>query len=229
MPASETRRTVWLAALALAATALLLAVLLRAAPIAHAQNAGKPEVSATAERWLHVAVDSKKDGKSEDPDDHSERVRVNVPLSLARTVLASVEHGRLNHGIVHVDNAHLNDVDVRAILKALKTTQDGEFVTVEQRDCNVKVTKSRGMLLIHVEDTSGHHSISHNGHGTGQQNVDVRVPLEIADALFSGPADELNVAAALDLLAKYGELELVTVHDSESNVRIWMDTKTTQN
>jgi hypothetical protein len=58
--------------------------------------------------------------------------------------------------------------------------------------------------------------------------VDVRVPIEVADALFSGAPDELNVAAALELLARHEHLELVSVQDAENNVRVWMDTKTTQ-
>ncbi|HMD30775.1 MAG TPA: hypothetical protein VKG84_02615 [Candidatus Acidoferrales bacterium] len=218
MPESQTRRTVFLAALALAATALLLAVLLRAAPITHAQNAAKPEAAAGAERWLHIAVDCKSDS--------GERVRVNVPISLARSVLASVEHGKLNHGIVHIDNARINDIDIRAILKALKTTQDGEYVTVEQKDTTVHVRKQGEMLLIHVVDSSGRHRF--HSEGKGQENVDIRVPLAVADALFSGPTDELNVTAALDLLARYAQLELVSVQDAENNVRVWMDTKTTQ-
>jgi hypothetical protein len=225
MPASQTRRTIWLAALALTATALLLAVLLRAAPIAAqtatqtaSQTAAKTEAAAGAERWLHIAVNSK--------DEDAERVRVNVPISLARTVLASIQHGKLNHGIVHIDNARMDDIDVRAILKAVKTAQDGEFVTVEGRDSNVQVRKQAGMLLIHVVDNSKRHK--DDAKAARQQNVDVRVPIEVADALFSGAPDELNVAAALELLARHDRLELVSVQDEETNVRVWMDTKTTQ-
>jgi len=221
MPASQTRRTILLAALALAATALLLAVLLRAAPVAHAaQSAAKPEASASAERWLHVAVTCK--------NEEGERVRLNIPISLARTVLGSIQHGKLNHGIVHIDNAHVDDIDFRAILKAVKTSQDGEYVTVEGRDANVQVRKQGGMLLIHVVDKSGRHIHVDRNKPAVQENVDVKVPLEVADALFSGAADELNVGAALDVLAQHDRLELVTVQDSENNVRIWLDTKTTQ-
>ena len=221
MPESQTRRTVMLAALALAATALLLAVLLRAAPIAQAAQAtAKPEASSTAERWLHVAVDCK--------DDKGERVRVNIPISLARSVLTSVQHGRLDHGIVHIENAHMNDVDMRAILKAVKAAQDGEFVTVEAKETNVQVRKLGGMLLIHVMDKSGRHVHTNRSKPAGEENVDVRVPIEVADALFSGNPDELNVGAALDLLARHEQLELVSVKDAENTVRVWMDTKTTQ-
>jgi hypothetical protein len=198
--------------------------LLRAAPIAQAAQAtAKPEAasaSSGAERWLHVAVDCK--------DDKGERVRVNIPISLARSVLGSVQHGRLNHGIVHIENAHMNDVDMRAILKAVKAAQDGEFVTVEAKETNVQVRKLGGMLLIHVMDKSGRHVHINRSKPAGEENVDVRVPIEVADALFSGNPDELNVGAALDLLARHEQLELVSVKDAENTVRVWMDTKTTQ-
>lgn len=224
MPASQTKRTVWIAALALAATALLLAVLLRAAPIAQAAQAApaaaKTDTAPGVERWLHVAVTSK--------SDDGERVKVNVPISLARVVLNSIQKGKLNHGIVHIDNAHVDDIDIRAILKAVKTAQDGEFVTVEARDANVQVRKQAGMLLIHVVDRSGKHVHIDRDKPVREENVDVRVPLEVADALFSGATDELNVSAALEVLSRHDRLELVTVNDSENTVRVWMDTKTTQ-
>jgi hypothetical protein len=215
------------AALALAASVLLLVVLLRAAPPAQAaQTPSTPSASSGAERWLHITVDS--------TNDQGERVRVNVPLALARTVLNSVQSGKVDHGIVHIDRAHLDDVDVRSIVKALKSAQDGEYVTVEQHDCTVHVSKQGGMLLIHVTD----HSLAKKDESSDtekqkhyrhhHQNVDVRVPLEVADALFSGPPDELNVGAALDLLARHESIELVSVKDGDQTVHVWMDTKTTQ-
>ena len=226
MPASQTKRTILLAALAIAATALLLAVLLRAAPVAEAAQttqsaAATTDSSSQAERWLHVAVTCK--------DENGERVRVNLPISLARTVLNSVQKGKLDHGIIHVDNGRMNDVDIRAMLKAVKAAQDGEYVTVEGKDTNVRVRKQGNMFLIHVEDKTGKHiNLEHHKSGSGPENVDVRVPIEVADALFSGAPDELNVGAALDLLSRHDHLELVSVQDSENNVRVWIDTKTTQ-
>jgi len=226
MPASQTRRTILLAALALAATALLLAVLLRAAPVAQAAQTAQSgtttaDNSSSAERWLHVAVTCK--------NEDGESVRVNLPISLARTVLASVQKGKLDHGIIHIENARMNDVDVRAMLKAVKAAQDGEYVTVEGKDTNVRVRKQGNMFLIHVEDRTGKHiNLEHHKSSSGPQNVDVRVPIEVADALFSGAPDELNVGAALDLLSRHDHLELVSVQDSENNVRVWIDTKTTQ-
>jgi hypothetical protein len=217
MPTSQNRRIAILAAVVLAATAVLLVVLLRAAPAAQAaqgaqSNAASPAPPAT-ERWLHVSVISK--------DETGERVRVNVPISLARNVLASIRHGELDHGIIHIHQARINDVDLRQLFKALKTAQEGEYVTVEQKDCNVRVSKQNGMMLVHVRDTS------HAGKTHHAENVDVRMPLEVAEALLSAGPDELNVAAALEVLGRHADMELVSVHDAENSVRIWMDSKNT--
>jgi len=226
MPASQTRRTILLAALALVASVLLLVVLLRAAPPAMAaQTAPAASAPSGAERWLHVKVDS--------ADDNTERVRVNVPLSLARAVLGAVHQGDLNHGIVHIHQARLDDVDIRGIIKALKAAQDGEYVTVEKHDCTVHVSKQGGMLLIHAVDNRPPKKDADSDaeapkHHRRHQNVDVQVPLEVADALFSGPSDEINVGAALDLLSRHESLELVSVKDGDQTVHVWMDTKTTQ-
>ena len=42
-------------------------------------------------------------------------------------------------------------------------------------------------------------------------------------ALLSGSGDQLNVDAALDELARFGEGELLTVTSDEETVRIWVD------
>jgi hypothetical protein len=65
-----------------AAAALALAIGLTT-PLT-AQNA-----SASSERWLHVSV------VSQHPK--GERVRVNLPISIAESVLTSVKHEHLDH------------------------------------------------------------------------------------------------------------------------------------
>ena len=42
-------------------------------------------------------------------------------------------------------------------------------------------------------------------------------------ALLSGSGDQLNVDAALDELARFGEGELLTVTGDDQTVRIWVD------
>jgi len=76
---------------------------------------------------------------------------VNVPLDLAEKVLPAINKDRLHNGKVRIDHAaEMDGVDCRALLDAIKNTKDGEFVTVQAHDSDVKVAKQGGYMLIHV-------------------------------------------------------------------------------
>jgi len=45
----------------------------------------------------------------------------------------------------------MQDVDLKAILQAVRDTRDGEFVTVEGKD-NVRVAKEKGLLVVKVRE-----------------------------------------------------------------------------
>jgi hypothetical protein len=166
--------------------------------------------SATAERYLHVRVDGGAKGES---------VNVNVPLSMAAKILPTINHGDLHNGRVTISSSELNDIDVRAILDAIRTAPDNEFVTVKSNENDVRVAKSNGNLIIHVRDTG-------KDSGKNGQKVDVTIPMKVVDALFStAKNNELDVAAALRALGEAGETMLVTVQDAEQNVKIWIDSK----
>jgi hypothetical protein len=169
-----------------------------------------PTVLATpAERYLHIKVDDPSKGES---------VNVNVPLSMAEKILPTVNKGSLHNGHVTIGKADLNDVDVRAILDALRTAQDNEFVTVKEKDQEVRVAKSNGNIIVHVRDS-----------GKESQKVDVTVPMKVVDALLStAKENELDVAAALRALSDAGDALLVTVQDATQHVRIWVDSRNTQ-
>jgi hypothetical protein len=186
----------------LLAVAALAFAALTAAPLA-AQNA-----SPAGERWLHVSV------VKQDPQ--GERVRVNLPLSIAEGVLTSVKHDKLDHGIIKIDEVKLDQVDIRKIYATLKSAKDGEYVTVESVSCNVRVAKEKGFLIVKAHDRK-----------KKDAEVFVRMPLEVVDALFSGKPDELNLVAALHVLAGRGDTELVSVKDSENTVHVWVDSKNT--
>jgi hypothetical protein len=168
-----------------------------------------PVLAAPAERYLHIKVDDPSKGES---------VNVNVPLSMAEKILPTVNKGSLHNGHVTIGKADLNDVDVRAILDALRTAQDNEFVTVKEKDQEVRVAKSNGNLIVHVRDA-----------GKDGQKVDVTVPMKVVDALLStAKENELDVAAALHALSDAGDALLVTVQDATQHVRIWVDSRNTQ-
>lgn len=162
----------------------------------------------SGERWLHVSV-VKQDPKGE-------RVRVNLPISIAESVLTSVKHDRLDHGIITIDEVKMDRVDIRKLYASLKSAKDGEYVTVDSDSCNLRVAKENGFLIVKAHDRAKKDS-----------QVFVRMPLEVVDALFSGKPDELNIVAALHVLAGRGDTELVSVKDNENTVHVWVDAKNT--
>jgi hypothetical protein len=163
--------------------------------------------SVSKDRWLHVRVIS--------TDAKGETVRVNVPLELAEKVLPAIHQERIHDGKVKIDNAHVNDVDLRALVEAIRTTRDGEFVTVQSNDCDVRVAKQSNYLIVHVLDKQN----------SKKSQVEVKVPMKVIDALFSAGKDELDLVAALHALSAQGDTELVSVKDHENTVRVWLDSK----
>src|SRR5207253_6131333 len=129
----------------IAATALVLSPLsVLAQSAATSTSSSQSTTSVAKDRWLHVRVIS--------TDAKGETVRVNVPLELAERVLPAVNKDRLHNGKVKIDNAHVNDVDLRALVEAIRTAKDGEFVTVQSNDSDVRVAKQNNHLIVHVLD-----------------------------------------------------------------------------
>jgi hypothetical protein len=205
---SSSQRNFIAKAALLTATALLLSPL---GAMAQATTApAKPAESTTSakgDRWLHVRVIS--------TDGRGETVRVNVPLELAEKVLPAVNHDRLHDGKVKIDSAHMDDVDLKTILAAIRTAKDGEYVTVQGNDNDVRVAKEGNHLMIHVVDKSN----------SKKCQVEIKVPMKVIDALLSAGKDELDLVAALHALSAQGDTELVSVKDSENTVKVWLDSK----
>ena len=149
--------------------------------------------------WLHVTVDEERGAK----------VTVNLPLALAEKALPMLpRHERIHLG--HGHHGGLSDVeDLRELWAEVKSSPDMTFVTVQEDDENVKVWKEKGFLYVEVRE------------GDGEEKVDVQVPLEVVDALFSG--DEINFEAAVQALAERGGGQLVSVKDGQDDVRVWID------
>jgi hypothetical protein len=171
-------------------------------PIASAQ-------AAQTERWLHVRVDNQVA--------KGEMVRINLPLSLAEKVLPAINKDRLHNGRITVRGADVNGIDLRALLDAVRTTRDGEFVSVQGTSGDVRVVKQAGYLLVHVRGNTD----------ATNKRVEIRMPLTVVDALLSSGSNELDLVAALRALGAQGDTELVSVKDEKSTVRIWLDSKNT--
>src|SRR2546429_3863933 len=50
--------------------------------------------------------------------------------------------------------SEMNDVDLRALMEAIRTAKEGQYVTVEGDDNHVRVAKEGNHLTIHVRDKS---------------------------------------------------------------------------
>jgi hypothetical protein len=199
------------AAVAFAAVVLL-------APIAIvAQTAPASSTSSgTSDRWLHVRVTS--------TESKNETVRVNVPLEMAEKVLPAINKDRLHNGKVRLDDHDMNGVDLKVLLDAVRSSKDGEYVTVQGSDADVRVAKQNGYMYVHVTEKNTHDSEKH-AKGSDRNRVEVKVPMKVVDALFSAGKDELDVLAALRALSAHGDTELVSVKSDDNTVRVWLDSK----
>jgi ribonuclease HI len=164
-------------------------------------------VAASTTRYIHVRVTN--------PTTH-ELVRVNVPLTLAEKVIPAINQGQLRDGKISIGEFHADNVNVRAILDALKTAPEGEFVTVQDTGNDVRVAKEHGQVVVHVIDKES------------KENVDVTVPWDVVQALVSDTAEnQLNVEAAIKALENVGDTTLVRVSGHDQNVRVWVDSRNT--
>ena len=155
--------------------------------------------------WLHVSVDGS----------DSERVRVNVPLQLVETVLPLIDDEDFSHGKIRIEGEDLSHEDIVAILRAVTDAEDGEYVTIEDGHDTVRVAKKDRHILVHVDEKHPH----------GDQ-VDIKMPVEVLEALVSGNDHELDIIAAVHALKNYTQGDLVTVMDDDgTEVRIWIDDK----
>ncbi len=155
-------------------------------------------------RWIHVRVVSK--------EAEGETVRVNVPVEFAEQVLPAIHSHELQDGKVKI-HGNVEGVDFKQLYEAIRNTPDNEFVTVQQKDQNIRIAKENGFLTIKVRETKD------------SQDVDIKVPMPVVSALLSSGSDELDIVAGLKALKSYGDTELVTVKDKDQTVHIWLDSK----
>ena len=170
-------------------------------------STSQSSTSAHGDRWLHVRVIS--------TNSKGETVRVNVPLELAEKVLPAIDHDRLHNGKVRIGCMDCDGVDIRTIFEAVRSSKDGEFVTVQSNDADISVMKKDGMLFVHVHDKNK----------PKHSQVEVKVPMKVVEALLSGSKDELDIVAGLHALAGQGDVELVSVKDDDNTIRVWLDSK----
>lgn len=187
--------------------ALLFAVVVVASPL---KGTG---AAVAAEQWIHIRV--------VEQGAEGETVHINLPLQLVEKLLPLVDNedlkdGRIRvgrHSHLRINERDLSGADLREIWQAVRTSPEGEFVTVTGKKESVRVARQGGHLIVKSEDGES-------------DKVEIRVPTAVMDALFSSKdPQELDLVAAVKALARAGGMELVAVDDDDSRVRIWVDSR----
>ena len=165
-----------------------------------------PALAQSGGRWLHVRV--------VDSGEKAASVKVNLPVSVLETMAQAIEDDHFRDGKIELGHDGIDAAQLQEMCKAIRSSQDMEFVTVESDDATVKVAKSGKYLLAKVD--------GHDGDGG---KVDVRIPLDVVDALLQAPKGQLNVKGAIQVLAAHDDGAIVQVHDGANEVKVWIDSK----
>jgi hypothetical protein len=172
-----------------------------AALLAAGLNAG---AAGAADLWLHIDVHNKDKG--------GDQAKINLPISMIHNLAGMIPEDTQHAGRVHVKDHDYNIAEIRRAWRELQDGPDATFLTVNDPQSKVRIAKRGGYLELRATDQGGK-----------AENVEARIPLSVMAALLSGSGDQLNVDAALDELARFGEGELLTVTSDDETVRIWVD------
>lgn len=155
--------------------------------------------------WIHIRVLDAKDG----------RVSINLPISVVERMgnVMPSDTGEKGGGRLRFNDEDITVSDLREIWADLRKHPDATFITVDEADSKVRVAKIAGNLVVRAHE---------KGSGREEQ-VEMKIPGAVVDALLSSPGDQLNVGAAMKALARQGEGEIVTVTGDGETVRIWID------
>lgn len=181
--------------------------------------------------WLHIRVEEAQ---------KATKVHVNLPMTVVEAALKATPDIIEEHGKVHLGRHHgMKLTDFRQMWKQLSAAGDAEFVTVESEDENVRVQRKGDLVLIYV-DHKGSSPRKAEAEKTAEPvkaaaakparrpgEVRVEVPVSLVDALLSGEGEQVNIQAAVAELQKRRG-DIVRVHDTDANVRIWIDEQNTQ-
>lgn len=155
--------------------------------------------------WFHLQVHEGKE------DAH---VVINLPLSMVEKSAGFLRNkdGQNNSGRIRFNDTDMSKAELQAMWNDLRRQKDTTFLSVQETDGKVKMAKRGNYLMIQASDT-----------GTKRENVEIKIPVPVVDALLSGPGEELNIAAGLQALVRAGEGEIMTVTSENETVRMWID------
>jgi hypothetical protein len=152
-------------------------------------------------RWINVDVVEHGDGT---------QVKVHLPMSMVLTLVDAIHTKDFSDGKVVVDVGHA-DLDWVAILQELQKAPEGDYVTVEEPDANVRFFKKDGVVTVDVQEKGEH-----------GEHVLVRLQEPLLEAVRV-EGDRLDVKELLTRLADANVGDLLTVESADTNVRVWVE------
>jgi len=184
-------------------TFLALAILIPSLVAGQSRDRGRDQDKATDKSgpWIHVEV--------LENGEEGAKVKINLPLSMARIALEMAPEDVFEHGRIEIDDFEIELEDIRDAWSQLKDAGDAEFVTVHEKDTTVRVFRKGNRILVHCD-------------GENDELVRIEVPVEVVDALLSGRGDEFDFDAALAALEKM-DGEIVRVQDGDDLIRVWIE------
>lgn len=183
---------------------MVLALTSTALPL-HAQQQASP--------WIHVEVIEQ--------NEKSSTVNVNLPLSLAEVALEVAPDKIVKEGKIKLPNNDISIADLRKLWNELRNAGDAQFVTVKEDDQDVSIARRGDKIEIRVQEAASSEK------DKKASNVHVDLPVTVVDALLSGEGEELNFKNAIaQLRTQRGDI--VRVRDGDSNVRIWIDERSSR-
>lgn len=157
----------------------------------------------TEKLWIHIRVQDGKDSN----------VSINLPITMVEKMAGSITADAKGDSRLRFNDEEITVAELRDMWNDLRRTPDATFITVDDTDSKVRVAKRGGYLIVRAqEDRPGK-----------DEQVEMKIPGTVVDALLSAPGEQLDVAAAMRALARHGEGELVTVSGTGETVRIWVD------
>lgn len=154
--------------------------------------------------WLHIRVTEEGENGS--------KVNVNLPLSLVQVALDIAEAEIMREGHAHFRHSDVTVADLRRMWDELRAAGDAEFISVEEDDQSITVSRRGDKVLVEIEDLE-----------EGTEKGRIEVPVSVVDALLEGEGETLNLRAALDELVRAQQGEIVMIDNDDTYVRIWIE------
>lgn len=176
-------------------------------------SAALPLRAQQASPWIHVEVIEQNEKAS--------TVNVNLPLSMAEVALEVAPDKLVKKGKLKLPNNDISIADLRKLWNELRNAGDAQFVTVKEDGQDVSIARRGDKIEIRVQEAASAEK------DKKASNVHVDLPVSVVDALLSGEGEELNFKNAIaQLRTQRGDI--VRVRDGESNVRVWIDERSSR-